>query len=496
MHTSIVWFRRDLRLADHRALTAAAAGGGRVVAVYVHAPEEEAPWPPGGASRWWLHQSLAALDASLRERGGQLVIRRGPSLEALLALARASGARAVHWQRGYEPATIARDSAVKAALREAGLEAHSHPGALFFEPWNVKNGSGEPFRVFTPFWRSMSARLGECPPPLPPPPALPGVEVPSLALAELGLLPKIRWDAGFARHFTPGEAGAHARLQAFLAEDAAGYAEQRDRPDLPATSRLSPHLHFGELTPGQILAAAQPILEQAGERRGTESFLREVGWREFGHHLLYAFPHTPERPLDARFEAFAWREDPALLQAWQQGRTGVPLVDAGMRELWHTGWMHNRVRMVVASFLVKNLQQPWLAGARWFHDTLVDADLASNTLGWQWTAGCGADAAPFYRIFSPLLQAERFDPSRAYLRRWIPELARLPDAWLHRPWEAPEAILDEAGVRLGATYPLPVVDLAGSRARALEAWQALRGTATPPGAPAAAPVRRPRGRRA
>jgi deoxyribodipyrimidine photo-lyase len=307
-----------------------------------------------------------------------------------------------------------------------------------------------------------------------------------VALDALGLLPRIRWDSAFAAHWTPGEAAAHARLQTFLADDAADYAELRDRPDVAGTSRLSPHLHFGELTPRQVLAVAHDVLDRDGARRGTESFLREVGWREFGHHLLFAFPHTTERPMDPRYEAFAWRPDADLLRAWQRGRTGVPLVDAGMRELWHTGWMHNRVRMVAASFLVKNLQQPWLAGARWFHDTLLDADLASNTLGWQWTAGCGADAAPFYRIFSPLLQSERFDPSRAYLRRWLPEIAGLPDAWLHRPWQAPESVLAAAGVVRGTSYPDPIVDLAGSRQRALDAWQRLRGE---PRTPAPTPPR-------
>lgn len=449
-----------------------------MVALYIHAPEEEAPWAPGAASRWWLHHSLAALDADLRDRGAQLLIARGPSLATLQAVARATGATAVHWNRTYEPALVARDAAIKSALRAAGLAVHSHPGNVLFEPWTVKNGSGEPFRVFTPFWRACQARLAEVGPPLAAPAVIPAAPAaPGLPLGELGLLPRLGWDAGFGRVWTPGEQGAHARLQEFLTEDAAGYAELRDRPDVAGTSRLSPHLHFGEISPRQVLAIAAPTLEQAGARRGTESFLREVGWREFGHHLLYAFPHTTEQPLDPRYADFPWRPDGAVLRAWQRGRTGVPLVDAGMRELWHTGWMHNRVRMVAASFLVKNLQQPWLEGARWFHDTLVDADLASNTLGWQWTAGCGADAAPFYRVFNPVLQSERFDPGRGYLRRWLPELARLPDEWLHRPFAAPAAVLAAAGIELGRHYPAPLVDLAGSRARALEAWQRIR---TPP----------------
>ncbi len=491
LHTSIVWFRRDLRLADHPALVAALAGGGRVVALYVHAPDEEAPWQPGGASRWWLHHSLATLDAALKERGGELVLARGPTLAALLDVARATGARAVHWNRTYEPALTARDTAIKAALREAGLEATSHAGNLLFEPWTVRNGSGEPFRVFTPFWRALAGRLAEVAAPLPAPSAVPAAtrKAQGVPLDALGLLPRIRWDAGFAAQWTPGEAGALARLADFLDADAAGYADQRDRPDLTGTSRLSPHLHFGEVSPRQALVASHAVLEREGARRGTESFLREVGWREFGHHLLYAFPHTTERPMDPRYERFDWRPDPALLGAWQHARTGIPIVDAGMRELWHTGWMHNRVRMIAASFLVKNLQQPWLDGARWFHDTLVDADLASNTMGWQWVAGCGADAAPYYRVFNPVLQSERFDPARAYLRRWLPELARLPDEWLHRPYAAPPPVLAAAGVVLGREYPDPVVDLAGSRVRALEAWQRLRGDAPAPAGNA--PRRRP-----
>ncbi|MCX7058936.1 MAG: deoxyribodipyrimidine photo-lyase [Proteobacteria bacterium] len=474
MHTPLVWFRRDLRLHDHPALTAALEGGGRVIALYIHAPEEEAPWSPGAASHWWLHHSLAALDAELRLRGAQLVIARGPSLATLQSMAQATGATSVHWNRTYEPALIARDATIKSALRAAVLQG------------TVKNGSGDPFRVFTPFWRVCQGRLSEVGPPLPAPAKIRAARPPAgIALAALELLPQRRWDSGFAALWSPGEQGAHARLKEFLEDDAADYAEMRDRPDMAGTSRLAAHLHFGEISPRQVLAISAATLERDGARRGTESFLREVGWREFGHHLLYAFPHTTDQPMDVRYTHFQWRPDAALLRAWQRGQTGIPLVDAGMRELWHTGWMHNRVRMVAASFLIKNLQQPWLDGARWFHDTLVDADLASNTAGWQWTAGCGADAAPFYRIFNPVLQSERFDPARGYLRRWLPELARLPAEWLHRPFLAPAAVLAAAGVRLGQDYPVPLVDLAGSRDRALAAWQQIRTPAEAQPAPAA-----------
>jgi deoxyribodipyrimidine photo-lyase len=493
MTTAVVWFRRDLRLTDHPALAAALASAERIVALYIHAPDEEAPWAPGAASRWWLHHSLASLHAALVARGARLTIARGASLTTLLEVARATRASSVHWNRSYEPALVARDTAIKAALREAGFAAESYPGNLLLEPWMIQNAAGAPFRVFTPFWRSCQAALDQVAPPLPAPRAVPlAADAPAgLPLAALDLLPRIRWDQGFSSRWTPGEAGAMARLEAFLATQVGAYAEQRDRPDLPGTSRLSAHLHFGELSPRQALAAARPATHDPAAGRGAASFLRELGWREFAHHLLYAFPHTALAPMDPRFADFAWRRDDARLTAWQRGVTGVPLVDAGMRELWHTGWMHNRVRMIVASFLTKNLGLHWLDGARWFHDTLVDADLASNTLGWQWTAGCGADAAPYYRIFNPVLQTERFDPGRDYLRTWLPELARLPDEWLHRPFAAPAAVLARAGVMLGGGYPAPVVDLADSRAEALAAWQRLRGPRGPDDPPARARGRRP-----
>jgi deoxyribodipyrimidine photo-lyase len=497
MRTAIVWFRNDLRLADNPALSAALAAAERVLPVYVHAPEEAAPWAPGAASRWWLHHSLAALDAALRERGAALIVVRGPTRQVLPALAARAGAGAVYWNRVYEPTLAARDRAVSDALCADGRAVESFPGNLLVEPWTVSTQAQEPFRVFTPFWRACQTRLASAPPPLAAPRAIrSGTPLPaSVPIAALGLLPRSRWDAGLAARFTPGENGAARRLAAFVEEAIADYAELRDRPGRPGTSRLSPHLHFGELSPRQALAAARSRAlapGPAGRARGTESFVRELLWREFAHHVFHHFPHTATEPLDPRFATHAWRTDPAALAAWQQGRTGIPLVDAGMRELWHSGWMHNRVRMIVASLLTKNLGLPWLEGARWFHDTLVDADLASNTLGWQWTAGCGADAAPYYRIFNPVLQSERFDTDRAYLRTWLPELAALPDEWIHRPAAAPAAVRAAAGVELGRTYPAPIVDLTASRERALGAWQRDRGvrSATRPTATAA-----PRGRR-
>jgi len=460
---AIAWFRRDLRLADNPALSAACERARHVVALYVHAPEEDGEWAPGGASRWWLHQSLVRLDESLRARGGSLTIRRGGSLATLLAVARETGATQVYWNRLYDPARVAEDTRIKGALREAGLHCESFNAALLHEPWEVRTGQGDPYRVFTPFWKTCAARLDALPRPLPAPPAItaPAPPVTSLRLDDLELRPRIRWDAGLHEAWTPGESGALAQLESFAAGAMAAYAEGRNRPDRPETSRLSPYLHFGEIGPRQCLAAARnAVAERPSSQGSADSFVRELGWREFAHHLLHHFPQTPTTPLDGRF--------------WQRGRTGYPIVDAGMRELWHTGWMHNRVRMIAASLFTKNLRQPWLKGAQWFWDTLVDADLANNTLGWQWTAGCGADAAPYFRIFNPMLQTERFDPQRAYVRRWLPELARLPDRWVHCPWEAPQGVLADAGVDLGRTYPRPIVDFRASREAALAAYGSIK----------------------
>ena len=464
----ILWFRLDLRLRDHPALAAALRSGRPVIPVFLWAPEEEAPWAPGAASRWWLHHSLTALDAALRERGSRLILRRGPAAAALDALRRETGADAVFWSRRYEPAVAARDARVESALRADGAAVETFNSALLFEPWDVQTQAGGPFRVFTPFWRA--CRAAEEPgDPLPAPRSLPAPSdwPASEPLAALELLPKIAWDAGLRAAWTPGEAGARRALEAFADGALAGYAGDRDRPDVAGTSRLSPHLHFGEIGPREVWHAVREAEARRAERgvvRGAESYLRELGWREFAYHLLHHFPRTPERPLNERFAAFPWRKDPAGWNAWRKGRTGYPIVDAGLRELWRTGWMHNRVRMIAASFLVKDLLLPWQDGARWFWDTLVDADLANNTLGWQWTAGCGADAAPYFRVFNPVLQGEKFDPAGAYVRRWIPELKTVPDAFVHKPWMAP---------RPPADYPAPILDHAAARDRALEALAAI-----------------------
>ena len=472
----IVWFRQDLRLTDNPALAAAAEGGRPVVPVYILDEAGEGAWAPGGATRWWLHHSLAALARDFEKRGSRLVLRQGPAAKILDALIAETGAAGVHWNRRYEPAAIARDTEIKKSLEGRGLAAKSFNASLLFEPWTIRNKSGEPYRVFTQFWKTCLA--GDEPPQPAKAPAkfaAPAAWPKSDKLESWALLPtRPDWAAGFRESWTPGEAGASARLDEFLADAIETYAADRDRPDLPATSRLSPHLHFGEIGPRQCFHAARA---RANGTKGCERFLAELGWREFSHHLLYQRPDLPETALRAEFREFPWNDDAKLLRAWQKGRTGYPIVDAGMRELWRTGWMHNRVRMIVASFLVKHLLVPWKRGEDWFWDTLVDADLANNAASWQWVAGCGADAAPYFRIFNPILQGAKFDPDGDYVRKWVPEIAKLPTEHLFAPWEAPAEILAKAGVALGKSYPKPLVDHGAARARALAAFQSLREAA-------------------
>lgn len=466
--SSIVWFRLDLRLADNPALQTAVAHGGPVVPVFIYAPGEEAPWEPGAASRWWLHQSLASFQARLRAAGSRLIIRLGPSLGTLKDLLKETGANSVFWNHCYEPAVIARDAKVKEALRAEGFQAESFNAGLLHEPWTIKNQSGKPFQVFTPFWRNCLARPGPgTPVPAPRKLTAPQSSVKSLPLDALELLPRINWAGGLRAAWTPGEVGAAENLGQFLAKAFDAYGVQRNRPDLLGTSRLSPHLHFGELSPRQVwhgLARFASKRELSSTQWRSSQFLTELGWREFAHHLLFHFPHTPNEPLRADFKKFPWRKDPSSLRAWQRGCTGYPIVDAGMRELWSTGWMHNRVRMIVASFLIKDLLLAWTEGARWFWDTLVDADLAQNTLGWQWTAGCGGDASPFFRVFNPVSQGQKFDPLGNYVRRWCPELSELPDKWIHQPWAAPSPV----------KYPPPIVSHVVAREVALEAFARIK----------------------
>ena len=453
---AILLLRHDLRLADNPALRAAMAAGRQVIPVFIRAPEEEDEWARGAASRWWLHQSLEALRGGLRRRGSRLVIRRGPTAETLLRLARECGAEAVFWNGGCEPAVVR-------ALESAGIAARGLAGNLLFEPGTIGNRSGQPFQVFTAFWKACLRAPGPAAP-LAAPRRVPGpAKWPeSLTVRDLKLEPEADWAGGLRQAWHPGEAGGRRRMKAFLRGAVGAYAKDRDRPDLAGTSRLSPHLHFGEVSARQVWQAA------CGAGRAAEPFLRQLVWREFAHHLLFHYPDMPRAPLRAAFRGFPWVEDAGGLRAWQRGMTGYPLVDAGMRELWQTGWMHNRVRMVAASFLVKDLLIRWQEGAAWFRDMLVDADLANNTFGWQWCAGCGADAAPYSRIFNPSIQGRKFDPEGRYVRSWIPELAGVQDRWIHRPWEAPAEALAAAGVELGRTYPRPIVAHEAARRRALK----------------------------
>jgi deoxyribodipyrimidine photo-lyase len=473
-HPVLVWFRLDLRLRDNPALLAAIAVGAPVIPVFVWAPEEEEPWPPGAASRWWLHQSLGSLSKALSAIGSRLVIRKGPTVQTLNVLLEESNATAVFRNRRYEPASIARDKKVKATLTGQGIDIESFNSALLFEPWTVLNNAGKPFLVFSAFWKTCLKQ------PAPPEPApwtnklmAPNRWPDSLSIADLELEPKIDWAAGIREAWTPGEDGAATQLDRFLKGDFERYETERSLPGKTGTSRLSPHLHFGEIGPREIWHAL------CGQRNksnavAVDAYLRELGWREFAYHLLFHHPGTTNEPLRHEFGQFPWRTDRDLLKRWQRGRTGYPLVDAGMRELWATGWMHNRVRLVVASFLTKHLRMRWEEGAYWFWDTLIDADLANNTLGWQWTAGCGADAAPYFRIFNPVLQSEKFDSGGDYIRKWIPELKRLPAPWIHKPWTTPQPVLAQAGVQLGVNYPLPAVEHETARREALEAYELIR----------------------
>jgi len=481
MPTTIHWFRNDLRLADNPALRHA-AGRGPVVPVFIWNPDDFGDWPPGGARRWWLHRSLAALAASLEALGSRLILRRGDPLAQLKDLADTTAADAIVWNRRYEPDLIEVDKRVKRGLADATIQAESFNGALLFEPWQAQTQQGKPYQVYSPFRRFVEA----LPEPDAPAKAPQSLDAPNHwpdadKLDALDLMPKIKWYDGLADAWQPGEAGAQKRLKHFIKGPIETYKQDRDYPAIEATSRLSPHLHHGEISPRQAYHAARKKLNDASgkdEKKNIHHFISEVIWREFGHHLIYHFPHTPDKPLREKYEDFPWidmRKGRHTLDAWQKGQTGYPIVDAGMRELYHTGWMHNRVRMVVASFLVKHLLISWHEGAKWFWDTLVDADLANNTLGWQWAGGCGADAAPYFRIFNPMTQGQKFDAAGDYVRQWCPELKDLPNKHIHQPWECPPMELEQAGVTLGDNYPEPIVDHKEARERALEALAQVTG---------------------
>ncbi len=459
-------------------LAAAAYADIPVLPLYIHAPAEAGDWPAGGASKWWLHHALEALQKKLQQAGLPLIIRQGNSLDEIRDIIRtlAESKIRVHGilsSRLYEPAAVARDRQIKRALQDQGIAWQQGNASLLVEPENINNKSGLPYRIFTPFWKQL--RQSAISPPVMLDPAALGAphRLPdSLSLAELELKPKTPWDQGLQQRWDTGDSGAENALQKFLETSVEDYKQNRDVPSINGTSSLSPYLHFGQLGPRQVWAATHAV--NAQERDGGFTFLSELAWREFAGHLLHHFPHTDLQPMNERYANFPWLPDQNMLQAWQQGQSGYPFVDAGMRQLWHTGWMHNRVRMVAASFLVKHLLQPWQDGARWFWDTLVDADLASNSMGWQWVAGSGADAAPYFRIFNPFGQGEKFDPQGNYVRRWVPELGQLSKRFIHRPWEAPATELQKAGIKLGVDYPLPVIDHKRGRERALEALASFK----------------------
>jgi deoxyribodipyrimidine photo-lyase len=482
----LVWFRNDHRLSDNPALSAAAATKSQVLCVDVWDDAPGGMRPLGGAARWWLHGSLKALGEELERVGSSLLILRGSALPVIDKLVRETGTSAIYWNRRYGAAEIALDGSIKKHLTDRSIKAHSFNGRLLHEPWEITNQAGKPFQVFTPYLRAVRSRPIKAP--IPAPRMLQGSLRPSTVLDEgvslsgLNLEPSSPdWAGGLRQEWQRGEQAARDRLARFLEAGLKGYAENRDRPGHEGTSRLSPHLRFGEISPRQVWHAVMgEVARQPGLEQDAEKFLSEIVWRDFTNQLLHAYPHLPEKPHSSRFESFPWIEDRAALTAWQRGLTGYPIVDAGMRQLWRMGWMHNRVRMIVASFLVKHLLADWRQGEAWFWDRLVDADAANNAFSWQWIAGSRPDSAPFHRIFNPVAQGEKFDPNGSYIRTYVPELSRLPAAFIHKPWEAPSGMLREAGVVLGEIYPAPIVPHGPARERALQAFRSLRGLTPEP----------------
>lgn len=468
----IVWFRRELRLSDHAALRAAADADAPILPLYILDDETPGDLRIGGASRWWLHGSLQALNDSL---DGNLCLRKGAAKEVIAALLDETGASAIHATQGYLPWDTRTERGIADHCKETSAAFHLHPGRLLFAPGAVATSDGSPYKVFSPFWKACLSEPEPCAPVKPPKLGDFG-KADGEKLKDLDLLPsKPDWAGGLRDTWEPGEDAAKSRLTDFIDKGLEDYADDRSNLFGDPTSRLSPHIQFGEISPNQIWHAVRHAAEGKKKmRKGAETFLKELGWREFSYHLLYRYPDMPETPLREEFGDFPWRQDKKALRAWQQGKTGYPVVDAAMRELWQTGWMANRARMIVASFLVKHLLLPWQTGENWFWDTLVDADLANNSASWQWVAGCGTDAAPYFRVFNPILQGKKFDPDGDYVRRWVPELADLSASDIHAPWEASDPALAEAGVKLGDTYPEPIVEHGRGRKRALEAFESIK----------------------
>jgi deoxyribodipyrimidine photo-lyase len=479
MPTTLVWLRHSLRLRDNPALVDAAEQGA-VVPVFVWAPEEEGDWPPGSAAQWWLHHALQDLHERLRERGSRLILRSGPTADALRTVADAAGADRVVWNRRYEPNLARRDAEVKETLEDAGLETAVFEGQTLHDPDAVETTTGGPYHVFTPFWKKVRKenRLRTGPPLDVPDLTAPNTWPSSTPLDRLDLRSDARSGhdrtGGLRGAWTPTEAGAHDRLDYTLEHVLGRYDTARDRPDKDGTARLSPYLHHGQISPRQVWHTIATWADDTGRHDDARPLLRQVVFREFAFHWLYHYPDTPTETYRDKFRDFPWRDDAEALERWKRGETGYPIVDAGMRQLYETGWMHNRVRMIVASFLTKDLMLHWRHGARWFWDTLVDADLAANTFNWQWTAGCGADAQPFFRVFNPISQSERHDPNGDYIRRFVPELADLPDDALHAPWQESDARIGAFGVTLGETYPRPIVDHSEAREDALAAYETVK----------------------
>lgn len=471
----IVWFRKDLRLADNLALLAAVEHGGPVIPLYIR---EASCGPLGGAQEWWLHHSLASLSAALEKCGSRLLLRSGNAEETLRRLIAETGADAVLWNRRYEPTGMATDKALKEALGNDGLTVRSFAGHLLHEPSRVQTKSGGPYRVYTPFWRALEG--GEEPhAPADAPQSLKAPETwpKSEKLEDWKLLPvKPDWARDFSEIWTPGENAAREKLDDFIDGALKGYEEGRDFPAKDATSFLAPHLALGEISPAAVWHATKGLSRDIASN-DISRFRKELVWREFCYHLLFHFPALDEKNWNDSFYAFGWRDDDTSFNAWTRGMTGYPIVDAGMRQLWKHGTMHNRVRMIVASFLIKHLLIDWRKGEKWFRDTLVDADPASNAANWQWVAGSGADASPFFRIFNPILQGEKFDAEGDYVRRFVPELEKLERKYIHKPFEAPKEVLKKAGIELGKTYPLPIVDHGKARERALAAYAAVKNNA-------------------
>ncbi len=464
---TIVWFRRDLRVDDNPAWNWAVSKGRPIIALYIHAPDSEGTWRRGAASNWWLHHALQDLDARLQQEGNRLIIRSSNDpLATLHQVIEETGAVAACWNRCYEPSFVERDTKIKQALLSAGIETHSANGSLLLDPHTVKNKSGKPFQVFTPFWKhskecevTQAETLSG---------ATAGPAIQSEHLDSLILLPNISWDRGMTEYWDPTRQGGLSLLQAAV-KKSQSYNSQRDIPASDGTSRLSPYLHFGQISPQEFFHTVHD--KCADKEAADKGILRQLYWREFSAHLLYHFPHTQSHALKPEYDLFPWSFNETYLRAWQRGETGFPIVDAGMRQLWQTGWMHNRVRMIAGSLLVKHLLQPWQEGAHWFWDTLVDADLANNTMGWQWVAGSGADASPYFRIFNPIIQGKKFDPDGQYVKKWLPELVKLSPELVHTPWQATPLELASAGITLGKNYPEPIISHEQGRQNALDAYK-------------------------